>query len=81
LNLACDGFEIETALNLSALRSGVRIVEIPSFEKNRVHGQSNLNAFTDGFRVLWTIVKEMFRRQTSSAHVNAPPAVNGFFKS
>ncbi|WP_291166009.1 glycosyltransferase family 2 protein [Hyphomicrobium sp.] len=81
LNIACDGFEIETALNLSALRSGVKIVEIPSFEKNRVHGQSNLNAFTDGFRVLWTIMKEMFRRQASPTQLNASSTVNGFFKS
>ena len=30
LNTACDGFEIETALNLSALRAGLRVVEVPS---------------------------------------------------
>lgn len=65
LNVECDGFEIETALNLSALRSGIKIVEVPSFEMNRVHGQSNLNAFTDGFRVLWTILKEMFRSKAT----------------
>jgi glycosyltransferase involved in cell wall biosynthesis len=61
LNVDCDGFEIETALNLSALRSGIKIIEVPSFETNRIYGQSNLNALSDGFRVLWTIFKEMFR--------------------
>lgn len=66
-NVACDGFEIETALNLSALRSGVKIIEVPSFETNRVYGQSNLNAVTDGCRVLWTICKEIFRHQTYDA--------------
>lgn len=61
LNLDCDGFEIETALNLSALRSGVRIIEVPSFEKNRISGVSNLRVVSDGFRVLATILGEMFR--------------------
>ncbi|HET6391054.1 glycosyltransferase family 2 protein [Hyphomicrobium sp.] len=64
-NVACDGFEIETALNLSALRSGVKIIEVPSFETNRIYGESNLNALTDGSRVLWTICKEVFRKPAS----------------
>jgi glycosyltransferase involved in cell wall biosynthesis len=66
-----DGFEIETLLHLRAARAGLAIVEVPSFEHVRVHGESNLNAVTDGIRVLRTIAREWPRRasgrRTSSA--------------
>ncbi|GAA0465199.1 hypothetical protein Aca07nite_87540 [Actinoplanes capillaceus] len=53
-----DGFEIETLLNLRAARADLAIVEVASFEHSRIHGVSNLNAFTDGMRVLRTIARE-----------------------
>ncbi|MBG0560368.1 glycosyltransferase family 2 protein [Actinoplanes aureus] len=53
-----DGFEIETLLNLRAAQAELTIVEVSSFEHNRIHGVSNLNAFTDGMRVLRTIARE-----------------------
>ena len=30
--------------------------EVPSFERDRIHGQSNLRTFRDGARVLRTIL-------------------------
>jgi glycosyltransferase involved in cell wall biosynthesis len=65
LDLDSDGFEIETQMNVRALRVGLNIVEVRSFEAERVHGQSNLNAWRDGWRILGTIVKEWFRPQTT----------------
>lgn len=59
-----DGFEIETLLNLRAARAELKITEVPSFEHNRIHGVSNLNAFTDGMRVLRTIAREWRPRRT-----------------
>ncbi len=56
-----DGFEIETLINLRAAAAGVGIAEVGSVEKVRLHGVSNLNAFTDGFRVLRTILSERRR--------------------
>ncbi|BCJ42099.1 hypothetical protein GCM10010168_65230 [Actinoplanes ianthinogenes] len=53
-----DGFEIETLLNLRAARARLVIEEVSSFEHDRIHGVSNLNAFTDGIRVLRTIARE-----------------------
>ncbi len=53
-----DGFEIETALNLKAIKSGLNVAEIPSFEARRIHGESHLKAVPDGMRVLKTIFKE-----------------------
>lgn len=53
-----DGFEIETLINVRVAKAGLTIAEVPSFERDRIHGQSNLNAISDGFRVLRTIGKE-----------------------
>jgi glycosyltransferase involved in cell wall biosynthesis len=50
-----DGFEIETLMNVRAAASRLKIVEVCSFESSRIHGASNLNAVTDGLRVLRTI--------------------------
>ncbi len=58
LNLTGSGFEIETEMNLRALNARLNIVEIPSFEHERIHGESNLRAIPDGWRVLKTIGRE-----------------------
>ena len=62
-----DGFEIETVINLRVARAGLKVVEVPSFERPRLHGASNLNAFSDGLRVLRTILVERRRAHTSTA--------------
>lgn len=53
-----DGFEVETFLNVRSLAAGLRVVEVPSFERDRLSGESNLNTFKDGWRVLRTILRE-----------------------
>ncbi|MFD4636450.1 glycosyltransferase family 2 protein [Lentzea sp. NPDC058436] len=53
-----DGFEIETVLNTRVAAAGLRVAEVPSVERLRVHGASNLHAVRDGFRVLGTILSE-----------------------
>ncbi len=58
---AGDGFEIETLMNVRALRHHLKVVEVASFEAERIHGQSNLRTFSDGWRVLCTILRERFR--------------------
>lgn len=50
-----DGFEVETVINVRMIRAGKRITEVGSIERCRIHGRSNLNAFSDGLRVLRTI--------------------------
>jgi hypothetical protein len=37
----------------------LRVVEVASFEHDRIHGESNLRTFRDGFRVLRTILREL----------------------
>lgn len=60
VNLSSDGFEIETELNIRARKSGLRITEVASFEKARIHGHAKLNSFRDGYRILRTIFAERF---------------------
>ncbi|WP_219463847.1 glycosyltransferase family 2 protein [Nonomuraea rhizosphaerae] len=62
LALDCDGFEIETLMNVRAAQAGLYIEEVPSHEHSRIHGESNLHAVRDGWRVLRTIVRERTRR-------------------
>jgi glycosyltransferase involved in cell wall biosynthesis len=58
INVDCDGFEIETLINLRMHKANFRIVEVASFEYSRIHGESNLRAISDGWRVLKTILRE-----------------------
>jgi glycosyltransferase involved in cell wall biosynthesis len=57
----CEGFEVETLMNIRAARARLRIHEVPSFEYDRRHGTSNLHARRDGIRVLRTILSERVR--------------------
>ncbi|WP_328766884.1 glycosyltransferase family 2 protein [Streptomyces sp. NBC_00286] len=58
LDLHSSGFEIETEMVAHALRSGLRIAEVPSLELPRRSGRSNLRAISDGRRVLRTLLSE-----------------------
>ncbi|HZC28882.1 MAG TPA: glycosyltransferase family 2 protein, partial [Gaiellaceae bacterium] len=42
LQVDCDGFEVETLINIRAAKAGLSIAEVPSFERDRIHGRSNL---------------------------------------
>ena len=72
LDLDADGFEIETVMNVRALRAGLQVAEVPSFEHKRRHGTSGLKTFPDGWRVLKTILKE--RISSFPADARPPPA-------
>jgi glycosyltransferase involved in cell wall biosynthesis len=71
-----DGFEIETFLNVRALAAGLHVTEVASFERRRLHGESNLRTFRDGLRVLRTIVRERRKlaRQRGAHGVLRPAA-------
>ncbi|HKP08261.1 MAG TPA: glycosyltransferase family 2 protein [Microbacterium sp.] len=57
-----DGFEIETLLNCRFAENRLTVVEVPSVELLRIHGESNLNAVSDGLRVLRTVLDERLNR-------------------
>ena len=56
-----DGFEIETVLNCRVAAAGLRITEVPSVERQRIFGRTNLRTFADGTRVLRTLAAERRR--------------------
>lgn len=56
-----DGFEIETVINCRVAVAGLEVTEVASVERSRMWGASNLNAVSDGLRVLRTILAERNR--------------------
>lgn len=66
-----DGFEIETLINVRVAAAGLDIAEVGSYERDRMHGISNLNAVSDGIRVLRTIFAE-WRSHRRTARVVGP---------
>ncbi len=64
-----DGFEIETVINTRIAKAGLDIREVKSYEHDRIHGVSNLNAVTDGLRVLKAITIERLTRSSKIAVV------------
>jgi hypothetical protein len=55
LRVDCDGFEVETLINVRIAKAGLVVHEVPSYERERICGESNLHTIRDGFRVLATI--------------------------
>jgi glycosyltransferase involved in cell wall biosynthesis len=85
MNVDCDGFEVETLINVRIARAGLTVTEIPSTEHQRIHGESKLNTLRDGGRILRTILTERMRRRTVLDHPDEwrpvfrelPPTVTG----
>jgi hypothetical protein len=77
-----DGFEIETILTAHAANARLAVAEVPSYERDRWYGESNLNTWRDGHRVLRAIVRERLRaparaaRSRSARPVAAPRTVS-----
>ncbi len=61
MRLDCDGFEVETLINVRIARAGLLVSEVPSHEHPRLHGESSLRVVRDGLRVLRTILRERVR--------------------
>jgi glycosyltransferase involved in cell wall biosynthesis len=70
IEVDCAGFEVETLINLRIHKCCLKIVEVPSFEHQRIWGQSNLRTFRDGWGVLKTILLELRR------DVSPPPQIS-----
>lgn len=58
MRVDCDGFEVETLVNVRIAKAGLIIHEVPSHERDRIYGRSHLHAVRDGTRVLRTIALE-----------------------
>jgi glycosyltransferase involved in cell wall biosynthesis len=75
IRVDCDGFEVETLINIRVKKAGLRVTEVPSFERSRIHGESNLRTFRDGWRVLRTIFRE---RSPFVVDADEPAVVTAF---
>jgi glycosyltransferase involved in cell wall biosynthesis len=70
----CPGFEVETLINIRVAKLGLQVAEVPSFEADRIHGESKLSTFRDGLRVLRVIVKERYGK--APKHAAGDPAID-----
>lgn len=61
LRLQQDGFGIETEISVKAAKKGLKVLEVPSFEKKRLHGEGKLRSLRDGYIILKTIVNEILK--------------------
>ncbi len=59
ISVDVPGFEVETLVNVRIAKAGLKVTEVPSFEAERIHGESHLNTFRDGVRVLRTMIREL----------------------
>ncbi|MFL5828716.1 MAG: glycosyltransferase family 2 protein [Solirubrobacteraceae bacterium] len=67
INVNCDGFEVETLMNVRVAKAGLEVAEVPSVEQERIHGVSKLRPVRDGMRVLRTIVSERLENVADGA--------------
>jgi glycosyltransferase involved in cell wall biosynthesis len=73
LDIDCEGFEVETVMNIRAAKARLRVHEVPSHEHSRVHGVSNLHIVKDGWRIAKVIVRERLAGRTSADLRSAGP--------
>ncbi|ANY05998.1 hypothetical protein [Pseudonocardia sp. HH130630-07] len=71
-----DGFEIETVINTRIAAAGLTITEVPSVERLRMFGDTNLRTFADGARVLRTLLAER-RRAAATGPARTPTPAPG----
>jgi glycosyltransferase involved in cell wall biosynthesis len=59
--LASENFEIETEICIKSKILGLSVLEIPSVERARVYGTSNLSTLKDGFKIFLLLFKESLK--------------------
>jgi glycosyltransferase involved in cell wall biosynthesis len=65
LGIDCTDFEVEALMSIRAAKAGLQIHEVPSFERPRLTGDSNLGVIRDGWQTLKLIVRERFAESAS----------------
>ncbi len=67
LDIDSPGFEVETLMNIRARKANLKVKEVPSFEADRLFGESKLKAMRDGWRIVKTILRERLGERKRSA--------------
>jgi glycosyltransferase involved in cell wall biosynthesis len=65
------GFEVETVMHIRAVRAGLKVAEVPSYEARRISGVSNLRTIRDGLRVARAIGQELRLQRQDRARAAA----------
>jgi len=60
LDLQSDGYEIETEITVKSLRNDYRFKEVPITIERRKYNMSKLKIFSDGKKILTTIIQSSF---------------------
>ena len=58
LDLKSQGFAICVEFLVKARRNGLKIIEVPAIERPRLAGESKVNAFRDGLKILRAILRK-----------------------
>lgn len=77
LNPDVDGFEVEALINVRALTRGLKVAEVPSFEDDRLYGESHLRAIPDGWRILKVLFRESNRLRNEGGAQKIGPVREG----
>lgn len=59
LGLKSTGFGVETEISIKAAKRKLKVLEVPSFEKRRRHGEGKLRTLKHGWIILKTIMGEL----------------------
>jgi glycosyltransferase involved in cell wall biosynthesis len=65
------GFEGEVIMCIRAASAGLAVTEVACYEEQRLHGESNLRTFRDGWRILKLLVNERMQPAEPAAIVAA----------
>jgi hypothetical protein len=73
LRLQRAGFEVHTLMYIRAAKAGLKIQEIPSYQRPRISGTSNVHVGRDGWQMLKLILRERFSRKREPDRRGLPP--------
>ena len=68
LALDINGWACEIIGNIRAAKNGLRIVEVPSYERNRIAGEAKLGTFSAGWAILIAILREAAEGRKNDTH-------------
>jgi glycosyltransferase involved in cell wall biosynthesis len=61
MKLTTNGFGIETEILIEAAKKGLKIIEVPSFEKKRNSGEGKLKTWKDGWEIFKIIINKFIK--------------------
>jgi hypothetical protein len=70
----CTRFEVHTLMYIRAAKAGLKIHEIPTYQRPRIHGTSNVRVGRDGWQMLKLIFRERFSRKREPDRPSVPPS-------